>query len=334
MLTAAFTLAIAPPAIKVDRDLAFGSHPLQKLDMHYIGETEKNLPVMVYIHGGGWQAGDKSRVQSKPKLFTSEGFVFASINYRLSPRVKHPEHIKDCAAAVAWIVENADKYGIDPGQVWVSGHSAGAHLAGLLAVDPRWLKAEGLDPGIIKGAALIDGAGYEIAERMETNESSRDMYRKAFGTDPAGLKDASPIHNIGQTPPIWFGVAVSPRKIELQVDPFAKALRAQSGKASIFDATHIHTHGSINQKLGEKDPVTDHLLRWVKSVRDGQALNDLEQAPGAPKNAFDRMDRNGDGEIQRSELPESLRARFDEWDKDNSQGLSRAEALAAFRDRN
>ena len=104
----------------------------------------KSLPVMFWIHGGGWQAGDKSDVALKPKALTERGFVFVSTNYRLLPEVKMDELIGDVARAVGWVHRNIARYGGDRTRIFVGGHSAGAQLAALICIDDRYLKKEGI----------------------------------------------------------------------------------------------------------------------------------------------------------------------------------------------
>ena len=104
----------------------------------------KSLPVMFWIHGGGWQAGDKSDVALKPKALTERGFVFVSTNYRLLPEVEMDELIGDVARSIGWVHRNIARYGGDGTRIFVGGHSAGAQLAALICIDDRYLKKEGM----------------------------------------------------------------------------------------------------------------------------------------------------------------------------------------------
>ncbi len=102
------------------------------------GVVADGAPVLVYIHGGGWVIGDK-REQGIPMMheLVRRGWVCVAINYRLSPRATWPAHIVDCKRAVAWVRENIDEHGGDPGFIAVSGGSAGGHLSALLALTPN-----------------------------------------------------------------------------------------------------------------------------------------------------------------------------------------------------
>lgn len=120
-----------PKGTKVYRDMAYVSNPheRQKLDL-YIPPREKNLPLIINIHGGAWMMGNKS--DAVPLSFLSEGYAVASINYRLSQHAIFPAQIEDCKSAVRWLRKNASKFGIDPDRFGVIGASAGGHLSALL----------------------------------------------------------------------------------------------------------------------------------------------------------------------------------------------------------
>src|SRR5437870_10766742 len=118
-----------------------------KLDL-YLPQGFENFPVVMFVHGGGWRHGDKDFLGLYVKLgkaLARHGIGVAVPNYRLSPAVKHPEHVKDVARAFAWLYHNIAKHHGDPDRLFVSGHSAGGHLAALFATNDKYLKAEGLD---------------------------------------------------------------------------------------------------------------------------------------------------------------------------------------------
>ena len=106
--------------------------------------TQSSLPVMFWIHGGGWVVGDKSDVSLKPKALIDRGFIFVSTGYRLLPEVGMGELINDLAKSFAWVHRNITQYGGDPKQIFVGGHSEGAQLAALICIDDRYLKKEGI----------------------------------------------------------------------------------------------------------------------------------------------------------------------------------------------
>ena len=150
----------------------------QMLDV-YAPENAKNLPVVFWIHGGGWQAGDKTSVQVKPKAFVDKGFVFVSTNYRLLPNVDMETIVRDVAKSIHWVHDHIAEYGGDPKRLLVMGHSAGAQLAALICTDDRYLKAEGLSLAIIKGCVPVDGDTYDVPPIIETARGTSQGARPA-----------------------------------------------------------------------------------------------------------------------------------------------------------
>jgi acetyl esterase/lipase len=114
-------------------DLVYTTIPRPlRLDL-YIPSATSPVPLVVWIHGGGWEAGDKSLIANHPALQQrSRGYAVASIEYRLSGEAIFPAQIADCKAAIRWLRANAGKYGLDPDRVAVWGSSAGGHLVALL----------------------------------------------------------------------------------------------------------------------------------------------------------------------------------------------------------
>jgi acetyl esterase/lipase len=146
-----------------------------RLDV-YVPEGAKNAPVIVSIHGGLLMAGDRRKEAFVGRRFAAAGYVTVVISYRLSPQASHPAHIEDAAAAFAWTRRNIARHGGDPDRILVTGHSAGAYLAMLLATDARWLAAHMLSPRDIRGVAPVSGF-YWVA----TSRASRPTVRSRSG---------------------------------------------------------------------------------------------------------------------------------------------------------
>ena len=143
-------------AQRVTRDIAYATaHERQVLDV-YAPEGAKNLPVVFWIHGGGWQTGNKSMVALKPKAFVDAGYVFVSINHRLLPTVDMGAITHDVASALGWVHKNIATYGGDPNRLFVMGHSSGGQLAALICTDDRFATAEGYSQTMIKGCVPVD----------------------------------------------------------------------------------------------------------------------------------------------------------------------------------
>src|SRR5690242_13019993 len=159
----------AARAQEVKRDIPYANPPAERqvLDV-YSPKNAKNLPVVFWIHGGGWQTGDKSSVQIKPQAFMDKGFVFVSTNYRLWPNVEMGTIVRDVAKAVGWVHAHIGEYGGDPNRLVVGGHSAGAQLAALICIDDRYLKSEGVTFDMIKTCVPVDGDTYDVPAIIET----------------------------------------------------------------------------------------------------------------------------------------------------------------------
>lgn len=243
--------------VTIERDLLYGEDPkYHALDVYRPEGADKPLPLVVFIHGGGWSEGDKGRHPRKGTWFARSGFVYATVNYRLSPKVKHPAHVQDVARALAWLHQNAARFNADPSRVYLVGHSAGAHLAALVATDPRHLEQHGLSPAIIDGVALLDGSGYDVHKRMPTTRGwMRQMYRNAFGEDPQLWKDASPALHVRAERPLpsflIFHVTKRPQAIK-QAALFAEALKRAGGQATVVPV-RTRNHATINRRLGMRN---------------------------------------------------------------------------------
>jgi arylformamidase len=233
------------PGVEVDRLSLDVYRPL-------VGER---CPVVVWVHGGGWHVGDKSNnaIATKAAWFTERGQVFVAVNYRLaSPEgdgIPWPTNGLDIAQAVHWIVENADEIGAEPRDVTLVGHSAGAHLASAVAVDPDLLGSVGLDRTLIRCVVSLDTAAYDLKRPMNM---VRPLILRAFGDDPEVLADASPLVQLevhGGPVADTLVVVRGSRGRVLQSQEYAAAVRSAGAAAEVFDASPL-SHEDVNQLLG------------------------------------------------------------------------------------
>ena len=237
-----------------------GTDPaLTSLDI-YAPLAASNLPVVIFVHGGGWDSGDK-RLQGERKAewLNAAGYVFVSINYRLSPAVVHPAHVQDVARAIAWAQANIANYGGDPARLFLLGHSAGAQLVALVATDERYLAAEGLPLSAIRGVAGLDGGGYDIPSATASKERNADeRFDVAFGSDPAVWADASPLTHVGPgkgIPPFLLAYGGNRALSRDQADALAAALQAAGVAAQTYHAED-RNHLTLNRDLGKPDDAT------------------------------------------------------------------------------
>ncbi len=156
----------------------------------YMPEDIKNVPVIVYFHGGALLEGNKSWGKDIGYKVAESGIGLISVNYRLSPGFQHPTHLNDVAAATAWVINNIEAYGGNPQKVYVAGHSAGAYLAALLAIDFSVLQAQNIEQSKIKGAILISPFLY-VEETAKVRIERDPIYKTIWGNEPQSWKEAS-----------------------------------------------------------------------------------------------------------------------------------------------
>jgi arylformamidase len=264
------------PSQDVKRDIPYAepAHERQVLDV-YSPKGAKDLPVVFWIHGGGWQTGDKKDVQLKPQMFTEKGFIFVSTNYRLLPAVDMGTIVRDVAKSIHWVHDHVAEYGGDPKRLLIMGHSAGAQLAALVCTDDRYLKAEGLSLAIIKGCVPVDGDTYDVPAIIETAETrwrvhglpqAKFGHREKFGNDPAKHKDFSAVTHVandkGIPPFLILHVAGHP-DTTAQAQRLGNVLKDAGVPVTVFGARET-THTKINADLGKPDdPATQALFEFL-----------------------------------------------------------------------
>ncbi|HEY3968109.1 MAG TPA: alpha/beta hydrolase [Planctomycetaceae bacterium] len=278
-LLVVFGFASAANAEHVKRDIPYAEpvNERQTLDV-YSPENAKGVPVVFWIHGGGWQVGDKTAVQGKPKAFVDKGFVFVSTNYRFLPNVDMGTIIRDIAKSMHWVHDHIAEYGGDPKRILVMGHSAGAQLAALICIDDRYLKAEGLSLSDIKGCVPVDGDTYDVPAIIETAETRRRVHgepqakfghREKFGNDPAKHIDYSAVTHVAKDkgiPPFLILYVASHPDNTAQAQRLASVLTKAGIPAKAFGAKDTE-HSKINENLGmPDDPSTKALFGFVDDV--------------------------------------------------------------------
>jgi acetyl esterase/lipase len=154
---AVLNLLVPRTGYKVHRGLAFGTDPRQQLDVYVPHGLTGPAPVLLFFYGGGWQGGDRTNYLAFGQAFAGAGIVTAVADYRLYPQVKYPGFVEDAAGALAWLHGHAAEYGGDPQHIFVSGHSAGAYNAVMLASEPKFIESHGGRLDWIRGAIGIAG---------------------------------------------------------------------------------------------------------------------------------------------------------------------------------
>jgi CubicO group peptidase (beta-lactamase class C family)/acetyl esterase/lipase len=288
-----------------------------------------SAPLVVFIHGGSWSRGDKdSGPGTKAAFFASNGFAFATVNYRLVPGVAVNESAQDIADAIGWLVANASTLGFDPDNVVLQGHSAGAHLAALVALDDRYLQSAGVDPAIIRVASLLDGAGYDITRQAQTGANA-DLYLQVFGDDPAYWKELSPITYVAaSTANTDFVIHHMDGRRDSKDQ--AEALRdaiVETGRDAEVYAGINKTHKSLNQEFGlPGDVPTEQVVSFLASrVKACEAASAKDSAVAQFNPAQAALDRDSSGSLSPDEVPEMHKRFFGDADIDASGDLTPAE---------
>lgn len=235
-----------------DRNIAllerarFGDDPAQRLAVWRKRGSHSPMPVMVFIHGGSWSSGNPDSYGFVGRNFAEHGFLSVVAGYRLYPKAKYPAMLEDAAAAVAWAHRNAARLGGDPDRIWIIGHSAGAYNAISIALERRWLEAEGLQDHAIAGAIGLAGP-------YDFYPFDKESTRNSFGDAP-DPPATQPINHVRRdAPPIMLiagedDTTVKPRN--------ARAL------ARALEAVGATVESEIYPGMDHSDPIVALANPW------------------------------------------------------------------------
>lgn len=272
LLALLFAPTLSAAEVKVHRGLAYAEprNERQLLDV-YAPAQGKDLPVVFWIHGGGWKAGDKKNVGVKPQAFVDQGFVFVATNYRFAPQVTVKEMTGDIARALRWVQDHAREYGGDPKSIFVMGHSAGAHLAALVCTDERYLKAEGLPLSILKGCVPVDVSVYDITKRLKDGGAvAPDTFKAVFGESEEAYRELSPVTHVarGKDIPPFLILHVADRPETKAQSHWLSDKLKEAGVYARVVAAEGTTHGTINANLGKSgDRPTQEMWEFLSLSR-------------------------------------------------------------------
>jgi acetyl esterase/lipase len=241
------------PAVEVVKNIAYtagepADEEKHKLDL-YLPKGKTNFSVLFFIHGGAWRSGDRSRYPALGNRFAMAGIGTVVPSYRLAPQNPHPAQIDDVAAAFAWTLANIQGYGGRRDRIFVAGHSAGGHLAALLALDPRY--HTGKD---IRGVIAMSGV-----YRIEGLDS-------VFGSDPQEKRRASPITYVSADAPQFLVTYCQWDYLTLpaQARLFDAALRRAGAKSELLYVPGQSHISEIVNVVREDDITADAILRFIK----------------------------------------------------------------------
>ena len=254
--------------------IAYGTDPRQKLDIFSpTGSTDgspspANYPVVVFFYGGSWNRGERSDYLFVAEALAARGIVTVVVDYRLYPRVRYPDFLKDCAKALAWTERDISAFGGDPQRLFVMGHSAGAYNAAMLALDSRWLATEGLTPGMLKGWIGLAGP-YDFLPI--TNPDAKPVF-----FDPHYPEGSQPIDYVSRlSPPAFLGAATSDELVNPERNTRQLARKFQNEGVPVTvklypRANHLTLIGAFAWPLRWLAPVADDVAEFV-AARSGSS---------------------------------------------------------------
>ena len=253
------------------------AHGKDRLDI-YTPAGAANAPVVLMFHGGGLTGGDRKDEAPFGHALAARGYVVVTASYRLSPRVVHPAHVEDAAAAFAWVQRNIAGWAGDARRIFVAGYSAGGYLAALLGSDARYVEAHGLSTSDIAGLVLI-AATFDLTNRPAEMKAP-------WGTDPQGWHAASPIRYFGpHVPRTLMIIGNQDEPWRLQDNRAAAAALRRAGKGDIsFRIVEDRDHVTVRRKPGEEQaqPTIAEILAFLGDPdgRDrGSALPPTGKSP-------------------------------------------------------
>ena len=273
--TAEAAARVEAAGILVQRDVVYRQMPgvdatRFSLDLYTPAEPpgETGLPIILYVHGGGWMAGSKDQSFLQPLAFVPEGFVYASANHRLRPDATVAEMAESVADAVGWLAKNAGEFGGDPHRLFLIGHSAGAHLVSLLGTNAAFLQGAGVDPTSVRGVISLDTAVYHLPKLLA--ETDVAFYQTVFG-DAEDIDQISPWHHVqydAPHPPFLIFYSEGRPQATTQTIPFARRLEDAGHVVTAVEAVG-RDHVQLNHMLGtEGDPPTAEIIRFLRRHAD------------------------------------------------------------------
>jgi arylformamidase len=252
-------------------EVAYGSDARQRIDV-YLPEQRGSAPapIIVMVHGGAWVVGNKSLpyvVDNKIARWSPRGAIFVSVGYRLVPMVGTRDvtpldQADDVARAIAKVQALAPSWGGDPQRLVLMGHSAGAHLVALISASDTFARRAGAQPW--RGTVVLDSAGLNLVGVMTLPHPR--LYDRAFGSDPALWRAASPLDTFGAGALPMLVVCSTQRADRscLQSSRFAAHAVEHGVRASVLEQDL--SHGEVNAKLGLPGAYTDAVEAFFASV--------------------------------------------------------------------
>ena len=251
--------------VKKLADIPYGPDLRQRMDV-YLPATPVGAPALVMVHGGAWMIGNKAMPNvtvNKIDLWVRQkGWILVSVGYRLSPQADPLVQAADVAAALAKAQSMAEGWGGDPAKFVLMGHSAGAHLVGLISTSQTLARDAGVRPWL--GSVLLDSAALDVERIMQARHPG--FYDRVFGADPAFWQAASPTRLL-TTPGVPMLLVCSSSRADgscAQSNAFASVAREKGRQAPVLE--QALSHEQINAELGLPGPYTDAIFGFMQSL--------------------------------------------------------------------
>lgn len=244
----------------------YGSGERNKLNI-WVPTGTKNtdkLPVLVWLYGGGWYSGQRDDYGFAGRAFARQGFIVVIPDYRIVPDGHWPDFLNDSAAAVAWTDAHIANYGGDPDRIALSGHSAGAYNAVMLALDPQWMNAAGSDTSAIRGVAALAGPYdfYPFEKGGRADVAMGDI-RPVEQTQPISFVRAD-------APPLWLGHGTADTVVRVRNSQrLAAAMHKVGGSATLREyngLSHNDLVMALTKPLAYKGPILPEVTDFLRGV--------------------------------------------------------------------
>ena len=254
--------------IKTAKNLIYkagSTNEKHQLDIYYPANTKKVRDVVFFIHGGGWSSGKKDTYWFLGRNFAKKGIVFVAINYRVGGENSYQNMAEDCVKALNYINLNVNKFGGNPSRIFLSGHSAGAHLAALIAMSPEFNQTE--NP-MAKGIILNDPFGLDLLDYFtNTPTTITAQYKPPFGENKEVWINAAPITYVSKNeiPILVFNGSKTYPAILRDSDLFVKELKREKKNHNFIMIKGKKHVGMMSQMVWRNSKMYTYYLDFMKS---------------------------------------------------------------------
>ena len=247
--------------------IAYGDDARQKLDIYLPKQNAAGASaVLIFFHGGSWHDGEREGYGFLGRAFAARGFVTVIADYRKAPSVRFPAFVQDTASAIAWVHANIAKHDGDADRIFVMGHSAGAHIAMMTALDPQWLAANNLAPNVIKGVIGLAGPYDFLPLTTDSSKIALGQWPDLTETQPITFARAD-------APPLLLltgdkDTVVKPRNSKI----LSEAIQALGGQQQLRiypDVDHADIIMAVARPFRQKAPVVSDVVNFIKAQSPG-----------------------------------------------------------------